>query len=82
MNVSTCSSFAVRSSSGISHHHRLFDHYFINYNEVFSLKIGIKVVQNVSSQLTFKESAARTAQICICMSGTLATLVLWMAVTK
>ena len=30
----------VLSSTGISHHHRSFDHYFINYRKEFSFKIG------------------------------------------
>ena len=32
------------SSTGISHHHCIFNHYFVNYIEVFSSKIGTVVM--------------------------------------
>ena len=34
----------VLSSSGNSHHHRLFSHYLINHNEIISSKIGTCVI--------------------------------------
>ena len=55
--------FQVLSSHGISHRHCLFHHYFVNYNEVFSSKIGtlVVVVRNVApigNQLKFGVSCS------------------------
>ena len=42
-------SFAGSLSHGISHHNCLFNHRFINYNRVFSSKIGTHVMKCTSS---------------------------------
>ena len=43
----------VVSSTGIPHHHRLLNYYFINCNEVLSSKLVLNIARNFASKLCF-----------------------------